>query len=511
MNFNYKEVKEWPFLSWLVLINKPSECVVFHGSEVETHKDFFCEAVWDRDFEKGDLDETDIIFGSGGRIRKNVINFAASSSMLDRLHHYESENEIVISNSLVCLLYFINDRLDPTYKEYFPFFLSLSKGINGYYKKLQTLNYRTINITYYNNLMWNGKKISEYCKKQKKVDLSTFNKYFDFLSGSIDKLFKNASDMARNHYLKKLGSISSGYDSPTVTALAKECGLKEVISFVTDRGGGRDCGDDIAKIMGVKVTEISKDEWKKEELSEIPFIAAESRGEDVQFSSIPDSLIRNCIFLTGYHGDTMWKKTPVDHKYSDGLIKHGTAGLSLAEYRLWKGFIHIPVPFIGVKRINDIHKITHLAEMEKWNVDSHYNRPICRRVVEGLGVPRSAFGQKKRVTTVELSHRWSFITENSQKDFYLWLIDQRKIFKNKGAIFPDKRIRFLVNLYRRITIKVIKISIDILKIFSIDISRIRHSYYFKKLSFDYWFSYLFPWAVEKAKERYHTNQVRPHR
>jgi hypothetical protein len=182
--------------------------------------------------------------------------------------------------------------------------------------------------------------------------------------------------------------------------------------------------------------------------------------------------------------------------------------LSLTEYRLWKGFIHVPIPFIGARQIHDINKISHLEEMKPWNVPGHYNRPICRRIVEAFDVPRDAFGQQKQVATVELSKRWTFIPADSQNDFYTWLKDQRHIFKQKKKIFPGRKVRFMVNTYRRILIK----SIDIfIKMFVGDSTRIRKyklSDAYRKLGYDCWFTYLFPWAVERAKKRYQANSLR---
>ena len=416
VKFRYKEVKAWPFFSWIVVIKDTSEIIVLHGSEVEVTKSFFCEAVWDGEFIQGNFDKTDIVFGSGARIREDEIHFVSSGCTLDRIHHFMApNNKIIISNSIVCLLSYINETLDPTYKKYYSDFMSISKGINNYKKTIRTMNNQKIYLTYYQNLRWDGKNISAYEKIETEKDFGSFKKYYDFLSRSIDRLFSNATDRNRKFILKKLGSISKGYDSPTVTALAKQSGLNEVIAFDKDRAGGNDCGDDIARAMGVKVTKVSRDAWKSSKLSEIPFIAGESRGEDVQFYGIPDHLIRKSIFLTGYYGDKVWTKNSIDHNYSDELLRSDIAGLSLTEYRLWKGFIHVPVPFIGARQVKDINKVSNLEEMKEWNVTGKYNRPICRRIVEGLGVPRDMFGQKKQITTVELSHRCSFISNDSQK------------------------------------------------------------------------------------------------
>ncbi len=503
MNFDYQEVKEWPFFSWLVIINKNSEIKVLHGCEVETTKEFFCEAVWDGEFIKGDFDQTEIVFGSGARIRNSEIHFVSSGSTLDRLHHYITPaNTIIVSNSLVCLLSYLDEKLDPTYENYYSDFLSISKGINQYKNFVRTLSDQKINLTYYQNLKWDGDKIVACEKKEKEKNFRSFQDYDLFLHESIEKIFRNADDRNRKLPLKKLGTISRGYDSPTITALAKRSGLKEVIAFDEDRRGNNDCGDDIARLLGVRAVKISREAWKMSALSEIPFIAAEGRGEDVQFFGIPDHLIRSSIFLTGYNGDKVWQKDPEEFEYSDELTRTSIDGLSLSEYRLWKGFIHIPVPFIGARQIRQIKHVSNLDEMKQWNVPGKYNRPICRRIVEGAGVPRNAFGRTKQRTTVELSHRGTFITEDSQKDLYSWLKNQKSVFRQKGKIFPGKTVRFLSNTSKRIMKKSIDMTTDYLHFFSIDAARLKQSAFYQKLKYDFWFYYLFPWAVENAKAKY---------
>jgi hypothetical protein len=369
------------------------------------------------------------------------------------------------------------------------------------------LNDKKIYLTYYYNLKWDGKNIEEYEKKEKAKDFGSFEKYYNFLSESIEKIFSNANDPNRNIILKQLGTISTGYDSPTVTALSKKSGLNDVVTFDTGRKGSDDCGDDIARAMDVNLIKVSREAWKLSKLSEIPFIAAESRGEDVIFSGIPDSLLRNRIFLTGYYGDKVWNKYSNEQQFSDELIRGDIAGLSLTEYRLWKGFIHVPVPFIGARQIKDINKVSNLDEMKKWNVSKPYNRPICRRIVEDLGVPRNAFGQKKCRATVQLSHIWTFITENSQKEFYSWLSCQKHIFRQKRKLFPDKNIRFVINTYKRILIKGINLLARISNGLSFDMRKFKSSEAYINLMYDYWFDFLYPWAVEQAKGKYRIKDI----
>lgn len=195
MKFHYEVVNEWPYFAWLATISESHQVLVRHGSEVETNDAFFCEAVWDGEFVQGNFDGTDIVFGSGARIRENKITFVTSCATLDRLQHcITSDNTIVISNSLVCLLSYLDETLDPTYKDFYSDFLSVAKGIHKYKKCMQTLNGRQINFTYYQNLSWDGSCLTTSEKKEKNKDFVCFDDYYRFMRGSLQEIFNNAAD-----------------------------------------------------------------------------------------------------------------------------------------------------------------------------------------------------------------------------------------------------------------------------------------------------------------------------
>ena len=66
--------------------------------------DWFCEAVWEGPFSDGGFDETDIVFGSGVRIRGDRVVFVASGIHIDRLLSVDTPDGVLVSNSLACLL-----------------------------------------------------------------------------------------------------------------------------------------------------------------------------------------------------------------------------------------------------------------------------------------------------------------------------------------------------------------------------------------------------------------------
>ncbi len=82
------------------------------------------------------------------------------------------------------------------------------------------------------------------------------------------------------------------------------------------------------------------------------------------YYSAAGDMLNGRVLLTGFYGDRVWGR---DNKKLDATVLRGDrAGLSLTEYRLWAGFIHFPLPFMGVRQIRDINKISNSAEMKPW-------------------------------------------------------------------------------------------------------------------------------------------------
>ena len=84
--FLYELARSWPRLAWLAICQPGSPVRITHGPGVETCRDWFCEAVWDGPFPSGNFDDTDVVFGSGGRRREDGVIFVSSTATQDRLH-----------------------------------------------------------------------------------------------------------------------------------------------------------------------------------------------------------------------------------------------------------------------------------------------------------------------------------------------------------------------------------------------------------------------------------------
>lgn len=230
-----------------------------------------------------------------------------------------------------------------------------------------------------------------------------------------------------------LGTLSSGYDSTTNTVLAHKVGLQEAISFSKARSGDADDGKEIADLLGIQLTLIPRNNWQSRDLVEAPFIAADAKGEDVYFAAA-ENWLTGRVLLTGFHGDKVWAKET--YKLDPTIVRGDRSGLSLTEYRLMTGFIHLPLPFMGVRQIRDINKISNSAEMKPWDVPGNYSRPICRRIVESAGVQRNQFGISKKAASVLFGSRGDVFSPITRQTLNEWLHSRETLWSSKRKVPP---------------------------------------------------------------------------
>ena len=507
-SFQYHLMEKWPPLAWLAECVKGNpEIKVFHGSMVETHQSWFCEAIWDGDFELGNFDQTDLFFGSGVLIRDDVAMFVSAATTQDRLQSLDFEQGVRISNSLACLLAFCSATVDPLYENYYEDFGSMTKGIKGYKKTLDT-SAGQVRFTYFGNWLWQGETLTQGEKPFPKRDFSSFDKYRHFLDTSIAKIAANLKDETRKNPFQMLGTLSSGYDSPTVTVLAKPHGLSEAITFKQSRTGRADDGGKIAEILGIKLHYLERDAWRTYDFPEVPFLAGDAKGGEVQFKGAEEYL-KGRVLLTGLHGSAAWDKEVIS--LSPDILRGDRCLLSFTEYRLWAGFIHFPIAYMGIRQVKELNAISNSPEMAPWNIGGDYNRPFCRRVVEEAGVPREMFGVSKSATTVLLATTDSSLSSKSLQNYYQWLDNLNKKWWSQGKIPPHlggrilKKFSFFYQWLYESSQKISHTSPEPLKSLSkLLLRRLEHfkDHRVNQLNRIDPFSYIFPWAMEKAKQRY---------
>lgn len=487
----------WPSLAWEAICRPgASEILVRHGERVETGDDWFCEAAWAGDFMQGDFDRTDIVAGTGGRIRDDKVVFVSSGSTIDRLQTLVDGGGFRVSNSLACLAASGLVELDPCYPRYYEDFRSIVGGLTQVKRRVHTLKGR-LELCYFDNLVWAGDASlpSIEAKPDPVRDFTSFESYEAFLMETMAAIAANARDPARRFRYDLLGTLSTGYDSTTVaTIAAKAAGLSEVMTFTRGRGGSDDSGEAIAACLGLRCIAMDRGSWRSLECPEIPFLSSNAYGEETHYAAF-EPLLSGRVLFTGYHGDKVWAKDT--KSLGPDIVRGDPTGLALSEYRLHAGFLNCPVPFWGVRQIRDIHALSNAPELAAWDVPGDYSRPICRRIVESAGVPRDLFGQRKNAASVVFwNPREEFLTPAAMADYRSWLGRQSRRFIRAYQLPPHYLAR--VDGLKQKLLRLID------RLPSGAAGRIKGLPGAWRLtrSKSPLFRHLFAWAVEKAARRY---------
>ena len=66
--------------------------------------------------------------------------------------------------------------------------------------------------------------------------------------------------------------------------------------------------------------------------------------------------------------------------------------------------MHVPVPGFAFNKGAAIRAISESDAMRPWRLNTGYDRPIPRRIVEESGVPRSMFGIHKQYTATQAAN-----------------------------------------------------------------------------------------------------------
>lgn len=491
--FDYHEVAGWPPLAWVATCRPGSVTVdVLHGDRVERRPRWFCEGAWAGPYVAGDFDRTDLVFGSGARLREEGVVFVSSGSTVDRLQSLRFGEGIWVSNSLPCLLAMAEADIDPLYRRYRDDFETIEGGLRFYKDTLETSRGQ-VRLTYFDNLHWDGSSLTVVGKPDVLRDFGSFSAYTSFLERSIVELARNAAAAERDHPYGLLGTLSKGYDSPAVACLARAAGLRVALTFGQARGGEDDAGFQVGAVLGVAVEAVRRDAWTQVPMAEVPFLAAEAGGEEVHFRGA-ERLLSGNLLLTGFHGDYVW--TTRTRRLGSHLTWKDPTGLSLSEYRLWAGFAHCPVPFMGARQVADIDALTRSPELAPWRLGGSYDRPIPRRVLEEAGVPREAFGMRKRAVNVLIRRRSDLGLAASRKAFVDWLDANRHVWVRRGRVPPRLRARAL-----RPGQRLLSVGLRGLRRLTGRVPR-RLRPLWTAARDELLFRHMFPWAIQEAKRRY---------
>lgn len=413
-----KLVPDWPKLAWVASFERHDDHIhVLHGPMVETAVDWIAEAVWAGDFDKGDFDRTELVFGSGVRAREAAVTFVSSGTTIDRLWYTWDGQKGNVSNSLPAILAVTGLSLRLDYDHYVRDIATIIKGLGGYITSIPT-DGAQINVVYFDNLVFNGDQVQVASKPDTAPQFRCYDDYIQFLTGTAAQLGQNATSSKRSFSIQALSSISSGYDSPAAAVIARAADCCDTVTFgrATSFWRGPDSGRAIAEQLGLACVE--HHDWRKRRCSDESAVwAATGRCCDLGLATLdyPDPL---CMFFTGFCGDIVWDygKRTGQRSFS----RTDTSGLGLCEYRLIKGFFNIPVPFWGARHKDELHLLSQSEEMSPWRLGGSYDRPLPRRILEDAGVQRGSFAVRKKNTQSEEFFTWPRSPQAS-REFSDWL------------------------------------------------------------------------------------------
>ena len=440
-----------PKLAWVAEVDRTSGIVTLvHGPLVEVRPKFFIEGVWNGPFQNGDFGESDCVFGTGGILDDESIRFVTSASTTDYLYYDENGGQVTVSNSLPLLLAYTRDRLDPRCRDYPLICHSIIDGINDYRQNIPTTG-GTVRRLMYRNLDVSRETISE-SEKRMPPRFTSFAEYRDYLRDRYAQIAANARDEARTWPLQIVSTQSKGYDSTAVNTLARASGIDNVFTVSTAKSKRSlahqeeenlpdDDGGEICEWLGLNFIRINRRAFAEEFDLEYLYYCALHHNQDANLKDISKHISTVSLLLTGTLGEIWYPKASLGQRafLDTDMRRWDLGGHGMAEWRLVVGMIHLPLPYIGARRKQDIVEITESAEMDPWRLGTAYDRPIPRRIAEEAGVPRHLFGQSKMGSVVLFSQPSIPYGTALRREFFAYLAEQKILTRSEARLWPVVR------------------------------------------------------------------------
>lgn len=399
-----------PPLAWIARI-RDGAVDVAAGRSVRHEEGAFFEGTWAGPPSLASLPEQTTLFGSGIVVRGVQLFILTPSHHLEGLYLARVGDEICLSNSLVGVLSAAGLSLDPTadYPSIFGAFNELwrlteedapggERRLIGSRFTIPTLAEPVTAVFFENLIVERDLSVSEARKVREKPFVS-FDDYRRRLTDATASLFVNALAY------EPVVSLSAGYDSTAVAAVATRAGCRRAIGFRTARPSPRDgsvddSGEPTAALLGMEYEAF--DRLAYQHLADTPeaeFLATGMAAEEIIFRGMENALNERTL-LTGYWAGTQWAFAHSDDWR--GVAPSTTSGASMAEFRLRANFYDVPLPCFGATGKPGDASMLDRPEMAPFRVGGHYDRPVPRRLAEEAGIPRGTFGTTKHAANVVL-------------------------------------------------------------------------------------------------------------
>ena len=424
--FSFHLIEQLPRLAWCARVRPGQSTIdVWHGPWVEVWKDGFVEGAWDGPFSDRGFDESAAFAGTGAVNQDGRVRFISGTDLQARLYATEIGDTVCVSNSLPFVMVASSSRLSERFGHYSGEFLhQCILGINRTRRDLP-MEHGSVRVHECVDLeIQSGPSLHRI----NKVLLSApgnYEEYVGTLGDAIGRTIDNAIDESRVHQFNPVVTLSRGYDSVMVAALAATRGCREALTFIDPPRPGVEPAEDSGRMIGERLG------MSVEEFSHIDFHRHGTPAE-AEFCAYPPAIdfplatlekhLEGRMLMTGSFGDCILSKSPssAQRDFRQSTFQ-GMCGSTMTEFRLRVGCINFPPLFINGLHVEEVRRISCSEEMSPWSVGGDYDRPIARRCGVESGIPTEWFGVRKYGSGWGLLKCVSELSDASQSDFRTYL------------------------------------------------------------------------------------------
>lgn len=431
-----------PCMAWCAVINKDEQIVnLTAGEKVEFTENSFVEGVWNGTFDMMNFDEASFFCGTGGILNSDGLLLSTPNHGLDKILTLKIGDTMYASNSLPFILQMSGSKLDPQYIWYEKDLCSIKNGLKEYKSEIPLKDNRKVQLYYFCNILITFDLDIHKISKKEFEPAKNYNEYHDGMLDALTKIKENAQAENRKSKFGIVTTVSKGYDSAACAAMAKKIGCTTALTFNRPEKYATDDGSEVARQLGYKdIRTANADHYKESEnMTECFHVATGELGTTIVFEAFENEFKNNLVFY-GERGDLFWGKNVDEPNREMRFSGRFTTGIGMTEWRLYGGFVILPIAFYNATNWIETKAISNSDEMKAWSTGTHYDRPIPRRMAEEMGVAREEFGQDKkgagfnfsRDNLSRIKRRMSPVAFDSFYKFY-------KANKRKGTLLHQLR------------------------------------------------------------------------
>ncbi len=451
MEFKYRQLNNLPALSWYAKISTLENIVeVIHGKAVECHPNFFVAGIWDGDFKNGNFIDTAYCAATGcvKNCKMGGVIFTTPDHLQEAVYLIKERDKLHISNSIPFILTCTNKEFEKNYYNYEDDFSSLIKGMNNYKREIPIKD-DILFVFRYCHVEISPKLEISTSSKRRNYSFETYNEYATVITNTLLRLKNNAQSPNRNFHYGLISTISKGYDAAATSAIVKEIGCDEVLTFNKPQYYNNDNGKEIAEKLGYKhIYEGDASKYlENDQLWEAELFSDGDTGSLLVFNSF-EELYSNKILFMGIRGDSIWNKNAKEPNCYFDFGKTKCSTEHNTEHFLRTNTILINIPLMFGYNWPKIKEIANSVEMYDYSIGGNYDRPIPRRIIESNGINRNEFGQHKKGAGI----CYHFDTLKSMKNkmspySYQSLMKFKRQLSQNNFLKILKYLKFYINHY----------------------------------------------------------------